>query len=159
MTGSISLLVSKDMRALVTVTQNLDREVAKQLRRHTRTVAQKAFQEEIESRASTRQERKVLASTARVAVSDTNVTMRTATIGKTSTGTPASTLAAPVEFGASPDRLQGMKGYTRRMGTRFRPPRRKGYVFFPAAGESSARLAALWFQTVYRTVADEIEGA
>lgn len=159
----ISLLVSRDLAVLVQAAQSLPGEVAKQFRAQTRRVVEPAFQQEMRERVGTRLEARVLLDTARVSVSDTNVTLKSATIGKVH-GTPASTLAPATEFGASPDRTVSTrsrkgKAYKRRLGPVFRAPRRRGHVFFPAVQAFIPRAGALWFQTAYRTVAETFEKA
>lgn len=160
-TGRISLLVSHELQTLVQVARGLDREVAARLRKHTRDVAEPVFREEVRGRVTTRLETRVLSDTARVAVSDTNVTLKSATVGKVH-GVPASVLAAATEFGASPDRMVATrsrkgKAYDRRLGRVFKLPRRNGYVFHPAVRDSIPRLASLWIQTTVRTVAEQFE--
>ncbi|MGW9159616.1 hypothetical protein [Microbacterium sp. NPDC055665] len=157
----ISLLVSRDLAVMVQAARSLPGEVTKQLRAHTRRVVEPAFQEEMRDRVGTKLETRVLLDTARVSVSDTNVTLKSATIGRVH-GVPASVLAGATEFGANPERAvstRSRKGtrYNRRLGPVFRAPRRKGYVFHPAVTAFIPRAAALWFQTTYRTVAETFE--
>ena len=159
--GRISLLVSRDFQVLVQAARSLEPEVRKQFRVQTRRAAEPIFQEEMQSRAGTRIETRALVGTARVSVRDDNVTLRSATIGRVGK-VPAARVAPGAEFGNKPDRKVATtsrkgKAYTRRLGPVFRTPRRQGYVFFPSVKESSARLAALWFQTAYRTVAETFE--
>jgi len=160
--GRISLLVSRELQLLVTVAKSLDREVAAQLRKHTRAVAEPAWREELRSRVHTRLQARVLSDTARVSVSDTNVMLKSATVGKLSSGLPASAIAGATEFGGAvgrPVRTRSRKGnaYTRRLGAAFGQVRRDGYVVFPSARESIARIASLWIQTAYRTTAETFE--
>lgn len=159
----ISLLVSRDLAVMVQAARSLPGEVTKQLRAHTRRVVEPAFQEEMRERVGTKLETRVLLDTARVSVSDTNVTLKTATIGKVR-GVSASVLAGATEFGANPERVvstRSRKGkpYRRRLGSAFRAPRRNGHVFHPAVTAFIPRAAALWFQTTYRTVAETFEKA
>lgn len=142
---------------------SLPAEVSKQMRAQTRRVVEPAFQEEMRDRAGTRLETRVLLDTARVSVSNDQVTLKSATVGKVR-GVPARILASGAEFGASPDRKISAtsrkgKAYTRRMGPVFRAPRRQGYVFFPSVQAFIPRAGALWFQTAYRTVAETFEKA
>lgn len=159
--GRISLLVSRDLQALVTVAMGLPREVASQLRKHTRNVVEPAFREELRERVGTRIETRALLDTARVSVSDSNVTLKSATVGRVGK-VPASVLAGGAEFGSNPSRLVKQrsrrgKPYTRRLGSVFRAPRRGGYVFHPAVSAFIPRAASLWVQTAYRTVAEQFE--
>lgn len=159
--GRISLLVSRDLQTLVQVARGLDREVAARLRKHTRAEAEPVFQEEVRGRVTTRLETRVISDTARVAVSDMNVTLKTATIGKVH-GVPASVLAPGTEFGGVAAKTvtstsKRGKSYTRRMGRVFKQPRSGGYVFHPAVRDVIPRMASLWMQTARRTVAEEFE--
>ena len=157
----ISLLVSRDLATLVQAAWSLPAEVSKQLRAHTRRVAEPAFQGEMRERVGTRLEARVLLDTARVSVRDDNVTLKTAMVGNVH-GTPASELAGGSEFGGNADTevsSHSRKGtaYKRRLGTVFRAPRRRGHVFFPSVQAFIPRAGALWFQTAYRTVAETFE--
>ena len=157
----ISLLVSRDLAVMVQAARTLPAEVSKALRAHTRRTVEPAFQEEMRDRAGTRLETRVLLDTARVSVTDTNIMLKTATVGKVH-GTPASILAGPTEFGMNPNRQIAThsrkgKAYKRRIGPVFRAPRRQGHVFFPAVQAFIPRAGALWFQTTYRTVAETFE--
>lgn len=159
----ISLLVSRDLAVLVQAAVTLPREVASQLRAQTRRVVEPALQEEMRERVGTRLEARALLDTARVSVSDSNVTLKTATVGRVR-GVPAGVLAGGAEFGASPERAvatRSRKGkpYKRRLGPVFRAPRRRGHVFFPAVQALIPRAGALWFQTAYRTTAEHFEKA
>lgn len=157
----ISVLVSRDFQALLTVVRGLDDAVRKRLRQHTRAQALPIWLQEVRGRVQTRLQTRVLLDSARVDVSDQNITLRSATIGKTH-GTPNSTLAAGAEFGANPDRKIATRTkdgtrYTRRLGSVFLPVRSRGWVVFPASGEAVRRVGALWVQTAYRTTAEELE--
>lgn len=159
--GRISVLVSKDMGALLGALRGLEPAVRARIRRHTRDEAMPIWQEEVRGRASTRIQTRVLSDSARVSVSDVNVMLKSATIGKTH-GVPNSVLASGAEFGASPStriaqRSSKGKPYTRRMGPVFLPPRRNGYVVFDAVRSVIPRLGSLWAQIAYRTNAEELE--
>lgn len=166
MAGRISLLVSRDMRVLVEAVRGMDAEVRKQIRTHTRNTAKQVWKDELAQQTTTRLQNRILVDSARLSVTDQNITMKSAQVGKMSSGTPVSQLAGPAEFGSSPTRKVAQssgrgpnKQYTRRLGNAFGAPRRKGKVFFPAAHESMARIGALWIQTAYRTVAETFEKA
>ncbi|WP_157156261.1 hypothetical protein [Diaminobutyricimonas sp. LJ205] len=159
--GRISLLVSRDLQTLVQVARGLDREVAAQLRKHTRKAAEPIFQDAVRANVTTRLQTRVLSDTARVSVSDSNVTLKSAMVGKVH-GIPTSVLAPATEFGAQPTTLISTTSktgtpYKRRIGSSFGLPRRKGYVFHPAVRESIPRMASLWLQTALRTVAEQFE--
>lgn len=157
----ISLLVDRGLLTLVEAARSIDREAAKQLRAQTRKLAEPIWQREVAERLQSRIQSRVLGNTARVAVSDSNVTMKSGGIGKTR-GVPNYLLAPAAEFGADPKKLITQKSrrgktYTRKRGSTFKLPRSRGYVVFTAAEASTARLAALWWQTYYRALADTLE--
>jgi hypothetical protein len=160
--GRISVLVSRDLQTVLSVARDLPREVAAQVRRFTRAEAEPIFRDEIRGRVETRLQARALLDTARVSVTDSNVTLRSATIGRVSSGVPAGTVAGLAEFGNHPgtkitQRSRNGTRYTRRMGPISRVPRRAGYVFFPSVRGSIPRVASLWIQTAYRTVAEQFE--
>lgn len=160
--GRISLLVSRDLQALVQAAGSLDREVRARLRAHTKAEATPIWQDEITHRTGTRLQTRVLVDSARVAVSDTNITLKSAQVGKLKTGTPRPALAGASEFGANPNRKvtqRSRKGtvYSRRLGNAFGGPRRKGNVFHPAFRDAVPRVASLWMQTTLRTIAETFE--
>lgn len=166
MTGRISLLVSHDMRVLVEAVRGMDAEVRKQIRAHTKAQATPLWKSEIAQHTGTRLQNRVLVDSARISVTDQNVMVKSAQVGKLSSGIPVTQLAGPAEFGAATSKTVSQssgrgpgKRYTRRMGDAFGRPTRKGKVFFPAAHESIPRLASLWVQTAYRTVAETFEKA
>jgi hypothetical protein len=129
---------------------------------------QPEWQKAVTEQAMTRPEVRVLANTARAAVSDQNVTLTSATVGKSlAGGAKPSEIYHSVEFGA--DRTYARtytatstkgKAYRLRRRTRsqFRPRNMKGYVVYPAAAHIIPRLASLWVQTTVRTFYDVLEG-
>ena len=163
MTGSgrISVLVSRDLQVLYTVASGLEKEVRSRLRKYTKAVVEPVWKEAVRSNVHTRLQARVLSDTARVAVSDLNVTLKSATVGKVG-GIRASVLAGPTEFGAAANqkvtqRSRRGKSYSRRMGRAFGLPEAKGKVVFPAVREVIPRIVSLWMQTTARTVAEEFE--
>lgn len=160
--GRISLLVSHDLATLVQAARGLDREVAGQIRKHTRPVAEPVWQEAVRGNVTNRMQTRILGDTARVSVSDQNVILKSAVVGKMADGTPKSKLASGTEFGA--DRAftrtvvsKNGKSYKRHTKAQFRLPRRGGYVVFPAASTVIPRIASLWVQTAVRTVHEVFE--
>jgi hypothetical protein len=112
--------------------------------------------------ADTTMERRVIAGTATVAVSDQNIRIQSAAKGRRLSGgfDPKRDYAA-VEFGAKHKKKSYMrKGHrvTRNTTAQFRGRRTQGYVFYPAAREMIPRLASLWVQTVVKTYALIFEG-
>lgn len=164
MSGRISLLVSRDMRVLVEAARSLPDEVRKQLRVHTKAQAAPLWKSALAHQSATRLQNRVLVDSGRVSVSDQNVMLKSAQVGKLSSGTPVSVLAGPAEFGVSPSKIiqqrsRGGKKYSRRIGLAFAGNRRAGHVFTPALRESIARVASLWFQTAVRTTAEQFKKA
>lgn len=157
----ISLLVDRGLLAFVQAARSIDRETGAELRKQTRKNAEPIWRESINERLQTRIQARVLGDSARVAVTNTNVLMKSGGVGKTR-GTPNGRLASGAEFGADPKKKikqRSRRGnmYTRTRGRTFLLPRRKGYVVFPAAGDATARIAALWVQTYVRTMAETLE--
>lgn len=163
----ISVFNSAELQATILAMKGMERELAKQVRRVTKAVVDPVWREAVAANASTRLESKALASTARVAVSDQNVTLKSAAIGrKLSGGLLPSQSYHAVEFGG--DRAAkrtyeatSSKGkkfkVTRRTQAQLRPRNRKGYVVYPAVAEVIPRIASLWVQTTVRTFYELIE--
>lgn len=167
MAGRISIFHSKELQGVLLALKGMDKETAKHVRRETKNMIQPAWQKGLAERAATRLEHRTLVSTARVAVSNQNVTLKSATVGRTLAGglQPKQSWHA-VEFGG--DRAatrtyqaRSRKGktftVTRRTMAQLRPRNRKGYVVYPTAAEIIPRLASLWVQTVIRSFYDTIE--
>ncbi|RPE75198.1 MULTISPECIES: hypothetical protein [unclassified Frondihabitans] len=156
----ISLHGSKELQAVVLRLKTVDREIATQINKATRAMAEPVWKEAVRASVTNRMETRVLSDTARVSVSRGNVTLKSATIGKSlAGGTKPYEIAHAVEFGAdresSRQTLTSKKRHTKRQ---FRPRNRKGYVVYPAAAEVIPRIASLWAQTVVRTLHEVIEG-
>lgn len=140
----------------------MDKELAAQNRKHTKAVSEPVWREAVRSRVTDRLQTRVLSDTARVAVTQTNVLLRSAQVSRLSSGTPTPLLANATELGMNRDKrvqVTNRQGttFTRRSGTRFKPNRRNGYVVFPAAREVIPRLASLWIQTTVRTLHETFE--
>lgn len=157
----ISVFNSRELQGVILALKSMDRELAKQIRRATKEMIGPAWTQAVRDEASTRLEHRVLADTARVAVSNQNVTLKSAGVGRALTGGAKPVqLVGGVEFGARQDRATTYQA-THRTGTRysvtrhtqrqFRPRNRTGHVVFPAAARVIPRLAALWVQTTVRT--------
>lgn len=134
----------------------------------TKNMAAEAWAQALRENASTPLEHAVLAKTGRVRVSDQNVTLTSATVGRALPGgLQPKRDAAAVEFGAA-DRVVPYEATSRR-GNRYRVNnrntraqlrgrKRNGYVVYPSAADIIPRVAALWTQTVARTLYDILEG-
>lgn len=161
-TGRISVLVSKDLQTLLSAIREIPREVNAELRKHTRIVAEPVWQEAVRANLSDRLETRVLGDTARAAVSDTNILLRSGGIGTTADGTPISELALPTEYGGQREEFVTVRNrqgtsFKRRTKRQFKLPRARGYVVNPAAREVIPRIVSLWVQTTVRTIHESFE--
>lgn len=156
----ISLLIDSPLATLAQAMRGLDSEIRKQITVHTKKAAQPIWQETTREQAMTRMESR-LAQSARTGVTAQNVFLRAGTVGRLSSGTSISDLARAIEHGINPGKevrvTRNGKSFTRRMGSRFRPNKRGGYVAYPAAKVSIPRIASLWIQTAIRTIHETIE--
>jgi hypothetical protein len=160
--GRISVLVSTEMRTLLFAVRELPADVNREIRKHTKIVVEPVWQEAVRGNVTDRMQTRVLADTARVSVSDSNVMLRSGGIGKMADGTPKSRIASAVEFGADPRfsrTVVSVRGrtYVRRTKAQFKLPRSRGYVVYPAAREVIPRIGSLWAQTAARTVHETFE--
>jgi len=162
----ITVFGSQELQATLLALKTLDRETRKQIRTHTKTMAEKEWGNALKEHALTTLEHKVLVATARVAVSDQNVTLKSASVGrKLSGGLNPKTDAAAVEFGADPGKVtyqatnrQGTTyNVTRNTRAQLRPRKSTGYVVYPAAASIIPRIASLWIQTTARTIYDMLD--
>lgn len=163
----ISVFNSAELQGVIVAMKGFDREVAKQIRQATKAMIDPEWRKAVSEHAQTLLESRALAQTARVAISDQNVTLKSAAVGKKlSGGLLPSANYAGVEFGA--DRqvkttytATSSKGnqysVTRRTRAQLRPRRKGGYVVFPAAAGIIPRMASLWTQTVVRTFYEIVE--
>lgn len=152
----------KDLQTLIAALKNSEPDVRRSIRSYTKAEMTTPWLSAINERASTSLERRVIAGTATVAVSDQNIRIQSASKGRRlSGGLQPKRDFGPVEFGMQPRRTAyTRKGHKviRRVGTQFKAPRRQGYVFYPAAQEMIPRLASLWVQSAVKVYADIFEG-
>lgn len=140
---------SRELQALILSVRRANKAVQAEIRTHTKTMAAPEWQKAVAEQALSRFEHVVLVSTARVTVSNQNVTLKAGGLAKKlSGGGRAYEVAKGAEFGS---------GQARRT-KQFRPFNRKGYVVYPAAAGIIPRLAALWAQTAARTFYEALEG-
>lgn len=153
---------SAELRDVVLAINQSDREIQRAIRTFTKAEITRPWLEAISDQASTPLERRVIANTATVAVSNQNIRIQSAAKGrKLSGGLQPKTDYAPVEFGAAPRKqTYTRKGHKVKRNTtaQFRRPNRNGYVFYPAASRMIPRLASLWVQTVVKTYGDIFDG-
>lgn len=160
--GRVSVLITRELQILLQAIREVPKETAKALRVHTQSAAAPIWQESVRGHVTDRMQTRVLSDTARVAVTDSNVLLKSATIGTMANGTPKSLLAAGTEFGADPNftrNVTNAHGTTFRRHTKrqFLRPRSGGRVVYPAARDSIPRLVSLWVQTAQRTFMDLLE--
>jgi len=142
----IDVQSSRELQALILSVRRADREVQAQIRKQTRLVTTPEWQKALAEQAVTPFEHRVLVATARVAVSNQNVRLKSATLAKKlSGGGRVNDLAKQAEFGSN-------------RAAQFRKSNRKGYVVYPALAQIIPRIAALWVQTAVRTFHEALEG-
>lgn len=154
---------SDALRDMVLAINQSGREVQRVIRVYTKAELTRPWLESINRRASTQLERRVIAGTATVSVSNQNVRIQSAAKGRRLSGGLNPKVEFPaVEFGADRNKVTS---YTRK-GSRvkrhtarqMRPRNKSGYVFYPAAKEMIPRLARLWVQTVVKLYGDIFDG-
>lgn len=164
----ISVFQSRELQATILALRGFDRELQGQVRRATREIGQPEWQAAVGRQASTQLERAVLVRTARLQVSNQNVTLRSAVVGRQLSrgGARPNQVYGGVEFGAN----HAGKGvtatssrgrrytYHRNTTAQFKSRRPTGYVVYPAAAKMIPRFAALWVATTVRTFHEAIEG-
>lgn len=163
----ITVLGSRELQAVLLSLKTLDRDTRKEIRKHTKPMVEAVWKRALAENAQTRLEHKVLVATGRVRVSDQNVTLTSATVGRAlKGGLLPKRDASAVEFGADDEQVTytatSRKGtqysVTRNTRGQLRPRKKTGYVVYPAAADIIPRIAALWTQTVARTIYDKLEG-
>jgi len=165
--GRISVFASKDLRTLLVALKQVPKDVQKNVRAQTKADAQPIWKEEVQGNVKTRLDQRVLGSTARVRVSNQNVQLESARIGKSlQGGVKPSQIAGGVEFGANREERTTYETTSRR-GKRYSVTRRtkrqlpnrntNGRVIFPASRKAVPRLASLWVQTAFRTLLDTFD--
>lgn len=160
--GRISVLITRELQILLQAMKEIPRELAKAVRVHTQREAAPIWQESVRGHVTDRMQTRILSDTARVAVTDSNVLLKSGAVGTMANGTPKSLLAAGTEFGADPNFTRSVTNaqgttFTRHTKRQFRRPRSGGHVVYPAARDSVPRLASLWVQTAIRSVMETIE--
>lgn len=163
----ISTRASDELRATVQALKLMDRDLRKIIRQVTQSEMSPEWPKSLAQYTTTRLENAVLVQTARVSVSDQNVMLKSATVGrKLAGGAKPSEIARAVEFGANREtrttyRARSRKGksysITRRTRRQFRPVKKNGYVVYQAAADLAPRFASLWVQTTVRQFHEAIE--
>lgn len=141
----ISVFSNKELQGTILLLKNAPRDIAREIRGRTKAMILPAWQESVSAAATTPLQREVLANTARVSVSDQNVTLSVATVGKTlKGGGKPQDLWVGAEFGSTEHK-------------QFGPRTSRGKVVFPSADKVIPRLASLWIQTTIRTFYELME--
>lgn len=160
----ISVFESKHLQAVVLAMKGMDRDLAAQVRKATKSITQNEWAGDLAKQSTTDLEDKVLVETARVSVTNQNISLRAGQLNKKLRpgGPPRSTLTPSTEWGSDTNRKitsTSSKGkqYKRRQGANFRPRNRKGYVTYPAAAKIIPRIASLWVQTTVRAFYEALE--
>lgn len=159
----IDIRGSRELQDVAIALKAMDRDVRRVIRTYTKAELTQPWLQSINQHASTPVEKRVIAGTATVAVSDQNIKISAAAKGRRlSGGMNPKTDYAAVEFGASREKKTRYvrKGHQveRRTARQMKPRNQRGYVFYPAATEMIPRLARLWVQTVVKLTADIFEG-
>lgn len=164
MAGSISVLASKELRTVIRALKTFDKEHRKWIRKVTRDSAKESWIEATRAYTESRIQVRVLSDTARVAVSDQNVTLSAGTVGRalSKNGAKPKDVIRAAEFGSDPNRMVKTtsskgKSYSRRMGNAFGPRNPKGNAIYPAAASVIPKFASLWIRTVIRSLHEAFE--
>lgn len=159
----ISVFRSPALQGTILALKGMDKELAKQIRQHIKAITVGEWKTELAQNSITRMENRVLVDSAKVSVSNQNITLKSGgTAKRLSGGARVRDVTSAVEFGRpaegkSLSHSKTGKPYKRRHGTRFRPPNRKGYTVYPAAADAIPRIAALFVQTTVRTFHELVE--
>lgn len=158
-----------ELQAAVLGLRRAEKDMQRLVRQQTQAKLLPEWQNVLAEHAETRLEHRILVQTGRVRMSNQNVRLSSATVGrKLSGGLSPKDGYGPVEFGA--DRSQvasypatSRKGRAYRVRNRhtrnqLRPRRPNGYVFYPSVKAVVPRFASLWVQTVVRAFHEGIEG-
>ncbi|GAB3608591.1 hypothetical protein GCM10027414_07160 [Humibacter ginsengiterrae] len=167
----ISVWDSKELQATVLAIRAANRELRGNIRRFTREEIANDWSHDLAEQATTHIEHRVLVDSARVTVSNQNVTLKSGGVGGRLGGKgsakPADIVSA-VEFGADQGHVatyasrrrkgKAFEVKNRHTHHQFKAPNRKGYVVYPAAAREIPRYASLWVQTCIRTIMDAVDG-
>lgn len=162
----ISVFGSQELQATILALKTLDKETRKQIRTFTKAMVDTEWAKALNAEADTDLERAALVATGRVRVSDQNVTLTSATVGRRlAGGLLPKRDAGGVEFGAAKVaktyQSTSPKGrrfsVTRETRNQLNARKKTGYVVYPAAAQIIPRIAALWIQTTARTIFDMLE--
>lgn len=145
--GFVSVLNSRELLATIYAIKAAPATIRADLRRETRAVIGNEWVKQLYAQTASEQQTRMLVKTARVKVSDQSVQLRSASSRRPvlSGGATPFKHGAMFEFG-----IPAVHGGV--------PPRRKGWVVYPAFAELAPRALALWVQTTVRVLARALEG-
>jgi len=158
---------SAELQDLVIALKGADKDIQQAVRAQSREVLVPIWQSAVTQRAETVYEAR-LAGTARVAVSNQNVTMTAAKVRgqKFSGGLDLRESWSTVERGANLNKTATYQRRSKKGGTHsvtrqtmkpFRPRKAGGYVLSPAREEIGPRATSLWVQTAIKTLLDKLD--
>lgn len=144
---------SPSLAAAIQVMHTMPNDVAKATRQHSKAVIEPEYKKGLAERApAARMFHKRLVAPAQAQVSDSGVKLIAGRNGD---------LVRETEFGAYREEVTTYtrKGHkvTRRTQRQFHHYTKKGHAVYPTITDMIPRIAALWVQTVYRTVAETVE--
>lgn len=151
---------SDALTAAVEVMTTMPREAARATRKYSKSVIQPEWKQGLAERAATPLQHRRLARPSSALISDRGVRLMAGS-------DRWSNFTRETEFGAAREDFNtyrrrtrhGSHTVTRRTQRQFHHYRDKGYVVYPTASDLIPRIAALWVQTIYRTVHEVIEKA
>lgn len=172
MVARLSVKNSRELMTVLLAIRAAPTEIQKAIRQQIKTFTTpeltSAMAEQLSMSAGFRMQDRVLIKTARVTMSNQNVRLSSATVGrKLKGGMNPKTDYAAAEFGADRQRRSTYSATSRkgrtfnvtRHTTRQLPLRnKKGWVFWPAVAELVPRVAAVMVQTTVRVISEAFEG-
>lgn len=158
----LDVLQSRELQAVVLTLTAADRVIRNDLNKKARQGIRPVWRSELDSRAATRLENRVILPGATVSPSARGMTLRAATSRKAlSGGLVPSYEWQGVELGMTPKRrtyqTRSRKGnrytVTRLVGTGLPARKGRGRMAFPAASDTGTKLVGMWVQTVVEALA------
>ncbi len=169
MAGQVDVFDSRELQATLVALKILPSEITKQSRKHTKQLVDAEWRKGLATRAATRLQKRVLVDTAVSSVTNTNVSLKSATKGRLSGrgGISSGNIAKGAEFGADTEAYSRYQRKNRRAGGRHEVVRRttrqfgrfrpKGRVVYPTADDLIPRVSAMYVQTLLRTAAEAFD--
>lgn len=152
---------SAALSATVQTLATIPKDVAKEVRTHTKAVVEPEWKKGLAGRAANRTQHERLVGPATTYISDRGVRL-------VAGSNRADNFTRETEFGSYREefntyRRRSPRGkshpVTRRTQKQFYHYTKKGHVVYPTAENMIPRIASLWVQTTYRTVAESLEKA